>query len=150
LISQFRFIGPTTTTGGPSSRFFPRDLGRFRIGSLAPPVEMRVVARIPGLTESRSAQIPVGAALARHGSQVVPEVYDRWAAPEPVAVVDTVNQETGLEHERVRNHRVVLRVSVFLDVEVLLHLSIRVRKKGPLGADGRTELLKGEIVAIWV
>ena len=42
---------------------------------------MRQVARVPGLAESRGAQIPVGADLARHGSQVVPEVGDRGHGP---------------------------------------------------------------------
>src|SRR5262249_8969515 len=46
------------------------------------------------------------------------------------------------EHERVRDHRVVLRVGVLLDVEVLLNGSLRVGEEGPLGSDRRPELLE--------
>ena len=113
---------------------------------LVPPVEGREVARVPGLAESRGAQVPVGADLARHGAQVVPEVDDRRAAPEPVAVVDAVDHEARLEHERVRDHRVVLGVGVLLNVEVLLNRSVRVGEEGPLGADRRTELLERVVV----
>ena len=66
-----------------------------------------------------------------------------------------MDHEAGLEHECVRNHRVVLGVGVLLDVEVLLHRSVGVGEEGPLGADGRAELLEVwwssvEMVAIWV
>ena len=50
--------------------------------------------------------------------------------------------EPGLEHERVRDHRVVVGVGVLLDVEVLLHDPLRVREERPLGADRRAELLR--------
>ena len=54
--------------------------------------------------------------------------------------------EPRLEHERVRDHRVVLRVGVLLDVEVLLDGAVRVREEGPLGADRRAELLERVVV----
>src|SRR5262245_34388010 len=93
---------------------------------LAPPVEVRKVARVPGLAESGGTQVPVGPDLARHGAKVAAEVLDGGAAPEPVAVVDAVDHEPGLEHERVRDHRIVLRVGVLLNVEVLLNRPLRV------------------------
>src|SRR5262249_40211802 len=68
------------------------------------------VARVPCLAESGRAQVPVRTDLPRHLAQVASEVFDRRAAPEPVAVVDDVDDEPRLEHERVRDHRVVLRV----------------------------------------
>ena len=68
-------------TIAPSSRFFPRDLGRFRVGSLAPPVEGRKVSSVPGFAESRPAQILVGTDLPRHAAQVVPQVSNRRASP---------------------------------------------------------------------
>ena len=43
---------------------------------LVPSMEGRQVARVPGLAESGSLEIPVGADLAHHGPQVVPEVDD--------------------------------------------------------------------------
>ena len=73
---------------GPSSRFFPRDLGRFRVGSVAPPVEGRQVSSVPGFAESRRAQVPVGADLTGQGAQVVPTSAIDGRAPKPVAVVD--------------------------------------------------------------
>jgi hypothetical protein len=60
--------------------------------------------------------------------------------PEPVAVVDSVDDEAGLEHKRVRDHRVVFGVGVLLDVEILLDASFRIGQERPLGTDGRTEL----------
>jgi hypothetical protein len=57
---------------------------------LVPAMEGRVVARVPSLAESRSPQIPIGADLARHGPQVVPEVDDRGPPPEPTAVICAV------------------------------------------------------------
>src|SRR4051812_31831614 len=78
--------------------------------ALVPPVEVRVVARLPGLAQPRGAEVPVGANLTGDSPQVAPEVYDRGAPPEPVAVVDAVDDEPGLEHERVRDHRVVIGV----------------------------------------
>src|SRR3954463_16719141 len=66
----------------------PSNRGRLLTGPLVPPVEGREIARVPRLAESRRAQIPVRANLARDGPQVVPEVDDRRTAPEPVAVVD--------------------------------------------------------------
>ena len=43
-----------------------------------------MVARVPGLSKSGSAQIPIGAGLAPQGAQVVPEIGHRWPAPEPI------------------------------------------------------------------
>src|SRR5664279_1813514 len=89
-------------------------------GAPVPSVEGRAVARGPGLAESRCAQIPVRADLAGRRAQITPEVLDRRATPEPVAVVDAVYDQSRLQHERVRDHRVVVGVGVLLDVEVLL------------------------------
>src|SRR5258708_6402352 len=84
--------------------------------STSPPA----VTRVQRLGQPGSAEVPVGTDLARNGPQVVVEVIDRRAAPEPVAVVDAVDDEPRLEHERVRDHRVVLGVGVLLEVELLL------------------------------
>ena len=63
------------------------------------------------------------------------------AAPEPVAVVEAVDDQTRLEHQRVRDHRVVVGVGVLGDVEVLLNLAAGVGQEGPLRADGVPELV---------
>jgi hypothetical protein len=57
-----------------------------------------------------------------------------------------VDHDPRLEHERVRDHRVVLGVGVLLDVEVLLNRSVGVGEEGPLGADRRAELLERVVV----
>ena len=109
-------------------------------------MESRQVARVPGLAQSRGAQIPVGTNLACHGPQVVPEVDDRGPAPKPIAVVDAVDNKPRLEYECVRNHRIVLWVGVLLNVKILLNRSVGVGKEGPLGADRCAELLEGVVV----
>src|ERR1700729_1079501 len=92
--------------------------GRDRAGRLAvPAVEVREVARVPGLAEPRGAQVPVRADLGGGGAQVTPQVVERRAAPEPVAGIDAGHDKTRLEHQRVRDHRVVLWVGVLGDVE---------------------------------
>ena len=76
-------------------------------GPLVPSVEGREVASRPGRAEPRGAQIPVLADLAHRRAQVPPQVAERGAPPEPVAVVDAVNDQPRLEYERVRDHRVM-------------------------------------------
>src|SRR5579864_569593 len=95
----------------------------------------REVAGVPSLAESGGPQIPIGAYFARHRPQVVPKVGGRGAPPEPIAVVDTVNDEARFEYERVGNHGIVLRVRVFHDVESLLNRSAGVGEERPLGSD---------------
>src|SRR6266508_6603269 len=73
--------------------------GRGLTGPPVPSVKGRVVTRGPGLAEPRRAQIPVRADLAGRRAQVTPEVVDRRATPEPVTVVDAVNDQSRLEHE---------------------------------------------------
>src|ERR1700722_5932271 len=126
--------------------FLPGNRGIFPTGLLIPPGETREVTRIPCLTESRSSQVPVWADFARHGTQIVPKIDDRWTPPEPVAVVDAVDHEARLEHERMRDHGIVLGVGVLLYVEILLNCSVGVRKECPLGSHGRAEFLKSMVI----
>src|SRR5450631_2107254 len=109
-------------------------------------METREVTRIPCLAKSRRTQIPIWTDFTRYGAQIAPKIDDRWTPPEPVAVIDAVDHESRLEHERMRDHRIVLGIGVLLDVEILLNRSVGVRKKGPLGSDGRTEFLKRVVV----
>ena len=117
------------------SLFLPRTHGGILAGPLVPAVEMRKVARIPRLAERWFAQVPVWADFLSHGTQVVPKIENRRTTPEPVAVIDAVDYETRLEYERMRDHRIVLRVGVLLNLEVLLNLPLRIGEEGPLGSD---------------
>src|ERR1700683_2304015 len=112
-------------------------------------MEGREVARVPSLAEPRGTQIPVGADLASHGPQVVPEIDDIRPPPEPIAVIDAVDDESWFEHECVRNHRIMLRVGILRDVEVLLNRSFGVGEEGPLGTHRRAELLASGGVSGW-
>ena len=79
--------------------------------------------------------------ISRDGAEVVPEVIDGRASPEPVTVINAVDRQARLEHKCVRDHRVVLGIGVLLDVEVLLNLPGGVGEESPLRANGSTEFL---------
>src|SRR5207249_3966318 len=128
----------STTTRTPARRGHlasRRSGGWAPCAGLVPAMEARTIPRVPGLAQARGAEVPVGANLTGNGAQVAPEVNDRWAPPEPVAVVDAVDDQAGLQNERVRDHRIVLRIGVLLDVEVLLDDAPRVGEEGPLRAE---------------
>lgn len=55
-------------------------------------------------------------------------------AKEPVAHVNLVDEQTGLEHNRVRDHGIVGRISVFDDVEAFLNHTAGVQQGPPAGA----------------
>src|SRR5690242_14103044 len=78
---------------------------------------------LPALAYGGGGEIPIGAALAHDVAQVLPEVGGGGTAPEPVAVVDLVDNEARLQDDGVGDHGVVVRVGVFLDVEVFLNLA---------------------------
>src|SRR5215831_1612920 len=136
------FSCPAFVNSNPILRMLRLSTQVFWIRLLIPAVEARKVACVPRLSESGFAQVPVRADLGCHGAQVVPKVHDGRATPEPVAVINAVDHEPGLKYESMWDHRVVLGVGVLLDVEVLLNFPIRVGEETPLGANGRTELLK--------
>src|SRR4051794_15489510 len=88
--------GPTRSIGTHSrsralTRCAPAFLERFWL--FVPSMEGRQVAGVPSLTNSRSLEIPVGANLTRHGPQVVPEIQYRRPPPEPIPVIDAVDDE---------------------------------------------------------
>src|SRR3954471_21447724 len=128
------------------SLFLARKHGGILAGPLAPPVETRKVARIPRLAESWCAQIPVRTDFLSHGAQIVPKIDNRRTTPEPVAVIDAVDDETRLEYERMGDHRIVLGVGVLLNLESLLNLPLRIGEEGPLGSDRRTKFLERMVI----
>src|SRR5262245_47991753 len=62
------------------------------------------------------------------------EFFESGSAKEPVAVVDLINDKTGLEDNHVGNHWIVDRIGVFGDVEILLDNTPRVGEERPVGA----------------
>src|ERR1700704_6277465 len=92
--TEHRRVGPRSLARGGRTNT-PTDRGRraaagmwdARRGALlVEAVERRAVARLPSLAHPRGAEVPVGADLAADGAQVVPQVDERGAPPEPVAV----------------------------------------------------------------
>jgi hypothetical protein len=70
--------------------------------------------------------VPVRTAFPQYSTQVLPELFDRGSAEEPVAVVDLEYNEARFEDDDMRDHRIVLGVGVLGDVEILLNLSSRI------------------------
>src|SRR6202022_2723819 len=81
--------------------------------------------------------VPVRTAFLQHSTQVLPKLFDGRSAKKPVAVVDLEYNETRFEDDDMRNHRIVFRIRVLGDVEILLNLSSRIGQKGPMSADAR-------------
>src|SRR4030095_5504740 len=107
-------------------------------------IEIRLLILCPRGALLRAADVPVGAASLQHGAQVEAQFLHCRPAEEPVAVIDLVDAQARLEHQRVRDHRIVMRVGVFRDVEVLLHNASRIREKRPMGANARAEFFRLE------
>src|SRR5712664_2975461 len=70
--------------------------------------------------------VPVRAAFPQHSSQILPKLFDGRPAKKPVAIVDFEYNETRLEDNYMRDHRIVLGVRVLGDVQILLNLAPRI------------------------
>jgi len=70
--------------------------------------------------------VPVRAAFLQHRTQVLTKLFNGRSAKKPVAVVDLEYNETRFEDDDMRDHRIVLGVGVFGDVEILLNFSSRI------------------------
>src|SRR5258708_3330942 len=91
---------------------------------------MRLVAIRPGGSLLGAVDVPIGTAALQHGAQVEPQFFHRRPAEKPVTVVDLVDTQARLEHQRVRDHRIV---SLHLRERAALAAVIRqlvVRKRG--------------------
>ncbi len=110
-------------------------------------IEEFLAALLPRRFEFWGCDVPVRPAFLGNGTEVLPELFQRRPAKEPVAVVNLVNDKTGLEHNRVRNHRIVARIGVLSDVEIFLDLARRVGEKRPARADSGAKLIRlGDVV----
>ena len=98
-------------------------------------IEEFLASLLPRCFEFRRCNVPILPAFFDHRAQILTKILHRRPAEEPVAHVDLVNDKTGFEHNRVRNHRIVDRISVLSDVEIFLDLAPRVGEERPVGTD---------------
>ena len=70
--------------------------------------------------------VPIRSTFLRHVTQVLPKLFDGRPTKKPVALVDLEYDETRVEDNDMRDHRIVLGVRVLGDVEILLNLSPRI------------------------
>ncbi len=102
---------------------------------LAVRIEKFLAALLPRRFEFGCRDVPVRPAFLGNGTQILAEIFHGGPAEEPVAVVDLINDKTGLEDNHMRNHGIVDRVRVFGDVEIFLDDTPRVGEERPVGAD---------------
>ena len=125
-------LGPSLAKSGASRSSSPAIAKRFDL-SLAVRVEKLLAALLPKSLEFGRCDVPIRTAFLADGSEVLAELFDGRASEEPVAIVDLVNDKDWLQHNNVRNHRIVNRISVFGDVEIFLNDAPRIGEKGPVG-----------------
>src|ERR1700686_2975400 len=71
--------------------------------------------------------IPIRTSLLQHGTQVLPKFFDGRPAKKPVAVKDLEYNEIRLQDNDMGDHKILLGVCIFGDVEILLNLSSRIQ-----------------------
>src|SRR5215471_10565609 len=91
---------------------------RLRVG-FAVGIEEFLPALLPRLLEFGCRDVPVRAAFPGNRTQILPELFHSGPAEEPVAVVDLVNDKSGLEYNHMGDHRIVEWIRIFGDVETL-------------------------------
>src|ERR1700688_610565 len=110
-------------------------------------VEEVFAALLPGGFEFGRSDVPIRAAFFGDGAEVLAEIFGSGAAEEPVAVVDLINDEAGLEDNHVGDHGIVERIGIFGDVEIFLDDAPRVGEERPVGVDSAAILIRfGDIV----
>src|SRR3974390_1203034 len=94
-----------------------------------------LAALLPRRPEFGRCNVPVWPAFLGNDTKILAEFFHRGPAEEPVAIVDFINDKAGLEDNHMRDHRIMGRIRVFGDVEVLLDDTPRVREEGPVSDD---------------
>src|ERR1700676_3280950 len=98
-------------------------------------IEEFLTALLPRRFEFGRCDVPVRPAFLGNGTQVLAEVFQSRPAEEPVAVVDLINDKTGLEDNHVGDHGIVGRIRLFSDVEIFWNDTPRVGEESPVGTD---------------
>src|SRR5882724_744341 len=115
---------------------------RFAVG-----IEEFLAALLPCRFHLGRCDVPVGPAFPGNRTQVLAQVFHSGPAPEPIAVVDLINNETGLQDNHVRDHGIVDRIRVFGNVEIFLDHTTCVGEKRPVGTDSSAIFIRlGDIV----
>ena len=102
--------------------------------SLAVRIKELLAAVLPRGFKFGGGDVPVRSAFPADGTQALAKLFYRGSSEEPVAIVDLVNDKAGLQHDHVRDHGIVDGIGVFGDIEILLHNTPWVGKKGPVRA----------------
>ena len=98
-------------------------------------IEEFLAALLPRRFEFGCCDVPVRPTFFGNGAQILAEIFHGGPTEEPVAVVDHINDKTGLEHNHVGDYGIVEWISVFGDVEIFLDDTPRVREERPVGTD---------------
>ncbi len=93
---------------------------------LAVRIKAIMFAPFPGGFQFGPGDVPVRATFLQRSSQILPKLFDGRSTKKPVAIVDFEYNETRLEDNYMRDHRIVLGVRVLGDVEILLNLAPRI------------------------
>ena len=83
-----------------------------------------------------------GPAFFDNSTQILAEIFRRRPAKEPVAHVKLIYNEARLEDDGMRDHRIVVRIGVFDDVEVFLNDAPWIGQKRPVGADAAPKFIR--------
>jgi hypothetical protein len=75
-------------------------------------IEEVLAALLPRRFEFGRCDVPVRPAFFGNGTQVLAEIFQSGPAEKPVAIVDLINDKTGLKDNYVRDHGIVDRISV--------------------------------------
>src|ERR1700730_14095600 len=83
-------------------------------------IEEVLAALLPRRLEFGRRDVPVWPAFLGNGTKVLAEISHSGPAEVPVAVVDLIDDETGLEDNHMGDHRIVDRIRILGDVEIFL------------------------------
>ena len=110
-------------------------------------IEEFLATLLPRRFEFVCCDVPVRPAFLGNGTEVLAEIFQSGPAEEPVAVIDLINDKTGLEDNHEGDHGIVDRISVFGDIEIFLDDTPRVGEERPVGTDSAAIFTRlGDIV----
>jgi hypothetical protein len=104
-------------------------------------IEEFLAALLPRRFEFSRRNVPVGTAFLKNVTEILAEIFNRRPAEEPVAHVNLIYDEAGLEDDRVWDHRIVAGVCVLRDIEILLNDAPRIGQERPVSADSAAKFI---------